>query len=87
MTVTEQTFNPPIFPNLEVSLTLVGWNYSNLGAYLGLSNDGISKRMRGILEFKLDELVKVAALFNKPIEWLFYKNDCAKVNKDRDDNE
>lgn len=87
MTVTEQTFNPPVYPNLEVCLALVGWNYTNLASYLGLNNDTMSKRMRGVSEFKLDEVVKVAALFDKSIEWLFCKNECAEVNKSGDGDE
>lgn len=70
-------FNPPLYPNLEVELTLVGWSYRDLGKYLGLNDDAISKRMRGVVEFKLPEIKKCTQLFNKTVEYLFYKNECA----------
>lgn len=70
-------FKPPLYPNLEVELTLVGWSQRDLGKYLGLNDDAISKRMRGVIEFKLDEITNCAKLFNKTVEWLFHKNECA----------
>lgn len=69
-------FNPPLYPNLEVELTLVGWVKRDLANYLDINDDAMSKRMRGVIEFKLDEIVKISKLFNKPIEFLFFKNEC-----------
>lgn len=72
----EVKFNPPTYPNLEATLASVGWNYRDFGKYLNVSDDSISKKMRGIIEFKLDELVSSSQLFDKPIEWLFFKGQC-----------
>ena len=75
MTETIKPFNPPVYPQLEVELTLVGWSYRDLGNYLNISDDAISKKMRGITEFKLDEVRVISTLFNKSIEYLFMKNN------------
>lgn len=75
MTETIKPFNPPVYPHLEVELTLVGWSYRDLGNYLNISDDAISKKMRGITEFKLDEVCVISTLFNKSIEYLFMKNN------------
>lgn len=69
-------FKKPLYPNLEVELALVGWSQRDLANYLGVSNDSISKKMRGAIEFKLDEVVKTSQLFNKSVEHLFFKNNC-----------
>lgn len=66
-------FNSPVYPNLEVSLVLVGWSYRDLAKYLKISEDSMSKKMRGLSRFKLEECVKVAELFNKPVEHIFSK--------------
>ena len=66
-------FNPPLFPNLEVELVLVGWTSTKLGDYLNLSPIAISERMRGKREFKLEEMLAISDLFKKPINVLFSK--------------
>lgn len=69
-------FKKPLYPNLEVELALVGWSYRDLSKYIGVSDDQMSKKMRGVIEFKLDEVVRTAQLFNKSVEHLFFKNEC-----------
>lgn len=69
-------FKKPLYPNLEATLASVGWSYTDLGKYLGLSPVTVSDRMRGVSEFKLPEVVKITQLFNKPFEWLFIKGQC-----------
>lgn len=68
-------FNPPMFPNLEVELTLAGWTYRQYAQFLSLTDVAVSERMRGKREFKLDEMLKTSKLFNKSVEELFTKSN------------
>ena len=71
----KETFNPPLYPKLEVELTLAGWSASKFGDYLGLTPVAISERLRGKREFKLEEMLMTSELFNKSVNELFVKNN------------
>lgn len=42
---------------------------------IGVDQTAISKYERGIFFPKADKMIKLARLYNVPVEWLFFSND------------
>ena len=61
----------PAYPNLEAELSRIGWNYTNLGVFLNINSNQISRRMRRETDFSLEEVIKICDLFKKDVGYIF----------------
>ena len=59
------------FKVIEIELTLRDMNYKDFAEKLNMSYAGVCRRMRKETDWQLEEMKKVAKLFNKSVDYLF----------------
>lgn len=50
-----------------------GLNITTLSNLIGMTTNQLSNRLRGVIEFRLNELIKVSEVMDKEINYLFSK--------------
>ena len=63
------------YKNLTTEIDAHYLFYKRLAKFLGLSSQNISRKMLGQRNFTAKDKAKLAEIFNKPIEYLMYKEE------------
>ena len=66
-----------LFPGLRGEMAKKGVSVRDLAEVLDTSDDSIYRRLNGIVEFDLSEIVKILAFFNCSFEKLFGEDEAA----------
>ena len=66
-----------LFPGLRGEMAKKGVSVRGLAEVLDTSEDSIYRRLKGIVEFDLSEIVKILAFFNCSFEKLFGEDEAA----------
>ena len=71
--MTKENYKKPLFTNLESEMAKQGLNITTLSNLIGMTTNQLSNRLRGVIEFRLNELIKVSEVMDKEINYLFSK--------------
>ena len=63
------------YPNLKAEMDAHLLTHNTLAKLLGRSRSNISRKIRGERAFSAEDKIKLVEIFNKPIEWLLWRED------------
>ena len=66
-----QTSSPPIACRVRSELTLRGLAPKDLAAFMGVTPNTVSRRLRGVTPFSAIELARLASWLDVPVERFF----------------